>query len=120
MPVSSRSGTCARKSGGAPMIKLTETPIEGHEVSSEIARAREGLADLRLRYDREREGIEKWVGPEVAKRRLLQTLEKRHGYDRDRITGFVRALEKRRSADYSPKATDAPISNTLALTSGQQ
>ena len=59
------------------------------ELAVEIASATAALADIEARYRRDREGILRWVGPEVAKARLLTRLEAARVRDREELVRWV-------------------------------
>jgi hypothetical protein len=63
-----------------------------------------GLADIEARYRRDRDGILRWVGPDMAKRRLLARLEASRIRDREELVHWL--------ADARRHATTVPLHNT--------
>jgi hypothetical protein len=59
------------------------------ELEADIASAVAALADIEARYRRDREGILRWVGPDVAKARLLARLEASRVRDREDLVHWL-------------------------------
>ena len=59
------------------------------ELASEMAGAIAALADLEARYERDREGILRWVGPEPSKKRLLARLQDSRARDREELAHWL-------------------------------
>ena len=71
------------------MIEVGTRAIQASEIDAEIQRAKEALVDIETRYERERDGLEKWVGPETSKHRLLTVLNTRRNQERQPLTAFL-------------------------------
>ena len=71
------------------MIEVGTRAIQASEIDAEIQRAKEALVDIETRYERERDGLEKWVGPESSKHRLLTVLNTRRNHERQPLTAFL-------------------------------
>ena len=71
------------------MIEVATRAIQASEIDAEVQQAIEALADIETRYERERDGLHKWVGPETAKQRLLIVLNTRKTQERQPLTAFL-------------------------------
>lgn len=59
--------------------------LSGDEAEIEAEEALAALEDIDARYERDREGLQKWLGPERAKERLLARLQARRKADREPV-----------------------------------
>lgn len=72
-------------------------PLSPSELAAEIASATAALADIETRYRRDREGILRWLGPDVAKKRLLARLDASRASDREELVRWVTQVHRHAS-----------------------
>ena len=91
------------------MVTLQPAPLEAlspTELAADMAGAIAALADIEARYEGDREGIVRWVGPDVAKERLLARLEASRVRDRKDLVQWL--------AEAHRHAATAPLGKTAA------
>jgi hypothetical protein len=59
------------------------------ELAADMAGAIAALADIEARYERDREGILRWVGSDIAKERLLARLQASRVRDREELVQWL-------------------------------
>ena len=81
------------------------------ELASEMAGAIAALADIDARYERDREGILRWVGPEASKQRLLERLAASRMRDREELVSWLADASRDRAVPTQEKspATSLPL-----------
>ena len=77
-----------------PLRQHSPPGLSDAEVIAETDEALAALLDIDTRYERERDGLDKWVGPEPAKQRLLARLQARRKADREPIVKRLLQLRK--------------------------
>ena len=91
------------------MVTLEPAPLDAlspAELAAEMSSAVAALADIEARYRRDRDGILRWVGPDIAKRRLLTRLEASRVRDREELVHWL--------GDARRHATTVPLDNTTS------
>jgi hypothetical protein len=77
---------------------LEERPPTNLSYSDVIAETQEAIAaleDIDARYERERDGIQRWLGPQQAKERLLARLHARRLAEREPLVRWLLQLRTR-------------------------
>jgi hypothetical protein len=80
------------------------------ELASEMAGAIAALADLEARYERDRQGIVRWLGQDAAKQRLLARLEASRVRDRQALVLWL--TDARRKAGQPHRLAATRLANS--------
>ncbi len=77
----------------APRQDRTEFPFYADHLLPALQSALAALADLDTRYERERDHLEQWTGPEAVKARLIVALEAEWTRSREPIVARLDRLQ---------------------------
>jgi hypothetical protein len=81
------SPASVREAGASPEVGASD-------LTPEIHKTLQALADVETRYRVERDRLGQWPGPRAAKERLLVQLEKRHARERQPLVQRLANLQQ--------------------------
>ena len=83
---------------GLLLEQRSPTSLPEGELASERAEAVAALEDIDARYERERDGIQNWLGPQQSKERLLARLHARRRAEREPLVEWLLQVAHSRGA----------------------
>ncbi len=91
-------------------ISLEQRPASGilpDDLREAMEEALSALDDIELRYRRDRDGLQAWLGPDRSKERLLARLQARYKAEREPVVAWLLQL---RSSSAAGKVRSIEIS----------